>query len=50
MLIRLITIIAITYVVLTYVLHLNPNESMFVYAGAVAVLFPTVEVYVHTRS
>jgi hypothetical protein len=50
MLIRLITILAITYAVLTYVLHLTPHESMFIYAGTVAVLFPSVEIYFHTRS
>lgn len=50
MLIRLITIIAITYAVLTYVLHLSPVESMYVYAAAVGIVFIAGEIVVAVRS
>lgn len=50
MLIRLITIIAITYAVLTYVLHLSPVESMYVYAAMISVVFVAGEIVVASRS
>ena len=50
MFIRLLLIIAITYAVLTYVLHLTPEQSMFIYAGAVGIVFVAGEIVVSVRS
>jgi hypothetical protein len=50
MLKRFTVIIIITYTLITYVLHLTPVESMFVYAAALVIVFPVGEIIVASRS
>lgn len=43
-------IIAIAAIAYCTTQHIDPHTSMVIYAAALVILFPAVEVYVHTRS
>lgn len=41
---RFLIIIALTFGYLTYLSHHSPQDQMFIYAGALAIVFPIVEI------